>query len=52
MMTIYEFAVVEGQEWVLPADENCFEFFLGLDGTSLGDRKLPLMKRVSDGDPL
>ncbi|WP_245429331.1 hypothetical protein [Mesorhizobium sp. WSM3860] len=26
MTTIYEFAVVDGQEWVLPVDDSYYEF--------------------------
>ncbi|WP_192244614.1 imm11 family protein [Mesorhizobium silamurunense] len=52
MTTIYEFAVVEGQEWVLPVDDSYFEVFFSLDGTPLGSWEPPVMQRVSDGDPV
>ncbi|WP_246671063.1 MULTISPECIES: DUF1629 domain-containing protein [unclassified Mesorhizobium] len=52
MTTIYEFAVVEGQEWVLPVDEAYYEVFSSLDGTPLENWDPPVMRRVSEGDPL
>ncbi|TPM25280.1 hypothetical protein FJ955_23860 [Mesorhizobium sp. B2-2-2] len=52
MTTIYEFAVVEGQEWVLPVDEAYYEVFSALDGTPLENWDPPVMRRVSEGDPL
>lgn len=51
MTTIYEFAVVEGQEWVLPVDEAYYEVFFSLDGTPLENWDPPVMRRVSEGDP-
>src|SRR3990172_9515355 len=32
-MRIYEFEIVEGQEWALPVDDRDFEVFRGFDGT-------------------
>ncbi|KUM27743.1 hypothetical protein AU467_15240 [Mesorhizobium loti] len=52
MTTIYEFAVVEGQEWVLPVDDSYYEVFFSLDGTPLGSWEPPVMRRVSEGDPV
>jgi len=50
MTTIHQFAVLEGQEWVLPADDDDFEFFSGLDGRSLGGVAPPVMRRVEEGE--
>ncbi|MDX8447992.1 imm11 family protein [Mesorhizobium captivum] len=52
MTTIYEFAVVEGQEWVLPVDDSYYEFFFSLDGAPLGRWEPPVMQRVSEGAPV
>ncbi|MDX8454671.1 hypothetical protein RFM98_18065 [Mesorhizobium sp. VK9D] len=52
MTTIHEFAVSEGQEWVLPVDDGDFEFFFGLDGRSLDGWEPPVMRRVAEGEPV
>ncbi|WP_292147065.1 hypothetical protein [Mesorhizobium sp.] len=52
MTTIHQFAVSEGQEWVLPADENAYEAFSSLDGRSLEGWEPPVMRRVEEGERL
>ena len=50
MTTIHQFVVSEGQEWVLPADDDDHETFFGLDGRSLDGREPPVMRRVEEGE--
>ncbi|TPI19784.1 DUF1629 domain-containing protein [Mesorhizobium sp. B4-1-1] len=52
MTTIHQFAVSEGQEWVLPVDDETYEEFLGLDGRSLEGWQPPVMRRVEEGERL
>ncbi|TIW10116.1 MAG: hypothetical protein E5V81_30120, partial [Mesorhizobium sp.] len=52
MTTIHQFAVSEGQEWMLPADDDAYEEFFGLDGRSLKGWKPPVMRRVEEGERL
>ncbi|MDX8460557.1 imm11 family protein [Mesorhizobium humile] len=52
MTTIHQFAVYEGQEWVLPADNEYYEVFFGLDGRSLEGWEPPVMRRVEEGERL
>ncbi|TPI51590.1 hypothetical protein FJ417_27940 [Mesorhizobium sp. B3-1-7] len=52
MTTIHQFAVSEGQEWVLPVDDETHEEFFGLDGRSLEGWQPPLMRRVEEGERL
>ena len=52
MTTIHQFAVSEGQEWVLPVDDDAYEAFFGLDGRSLEGRQPPVMRRVEEGERL
>ncbi|OHV69416.1 hypothetical protein LCM4577_22780 [Mesorhizobium sp. LCM 4577] len=52
MTTIHQFAVSEGQEWVLPVDDDAYEAFFGLDGRSLEGRQPPVMRRVEGGERL
>jgi len=49
MTTIHQFAVSEGQEWVLPVDDDYYEAFFGLDGRSLEGWEPPVMRRVEEG---
>lgn len=42
-MTVYTFEVVEGQEWIFPADEDHFEMFFALDGSVISDWDPPVM---------
>ena len=49
MTTIHQFAVSEGQEWVLPVDDDCYEVFFGLDGRSLEGWEPPVMRRAEEG---
>ena len=32
--TVYKFEVVEGQEWIFPADDDDYETFSAMDGAS------------------
>lgn len=41
--TVYEFAVVDGQEWIMPADEADFERFWAMDGRVIHDWDPPVM---------
>ncbi|TPJ62173.1 DUF1629 domain-containing protein [Mesorhizobium sp. B2-7-1] len=52
MTTIHQFAVSEGQEWVLPVDDETYEVFFGLDGRSLDGWQPPVMRRVEEGERL
>ncbi|CDX56793.1 conserved hypothetical protein [Mesorhizobium plurifarium] len=52
MTTIHQFAVSEGQEWVLPVDDDAYEAFFGLDGRSLEGRQPPVMRRIEEGERL
>jgi hypothetical protein len=52
MTTIHQFAVSEGQEWVLPVDDDYYEVFFGLDGRSLEGWQPPVMRRVEEGERL
>ncbi|TPI37388.1 hypothetical protein FJ414_13625 [Mesorhizobium sp. B3-1-6] len=52
MTTIHQFAVSEGQEWVMPVDDETYEEFFGLDGRSLEGWQPPLMRRVEEGERL
>ena len=49
MTTIHQFAVYEGQEWVLPVDDDYYEAFFGLDGRSLEGWEPPVMRRAEEG---
>lgn len=42
--TVYTFEVVEGQEWIFPADENQFEMFYAMDGRVVPDWEAPVME--------
>ncbi|CDX40594.1 conserved hypothetical protein [Mesorhizobium sp. SOD10] len=52
MTTIHQFAVSEGQEWVLPVDDDAYETFFSLDGRSIKGREPPVMRRVEEGERL
>lgn len=43
-VTVYTFEVVEGQEWIFPADEDRFEMFYALDGRGISDWDPPVME--------
>lgn len=45
--TIFQFQVVEGQDWIAPVDSEQFERFFDLDGTAIVDWQPPLMRLVS-----
>jgi hypothetical protein len=45
-ITIYQFQVVEGQDWVFPVDSAEFERFFALDGTPIENWHSPEMKLV------
>ncbi|WP_192181618.1 imm11 family protein [Mesorhizobium amorphae] len=49
-ISLYEFAVLEDQEWILPVDDSYFEFFFGLDGRVLDTWDPPVMQRIADDD--
>ena len=42
--TVYTFEVVEGQEWIFPADTNHFELFYAMDGRVIPDWDAPIME--------
>ncbi|WP_027165767.1 DUF1629 domain-containing protein [Mesorhizobium sp. WSM3224] len=52
MTTIHQFAVSEGQEWVLPVDDSYYEVLSSLDGRSLDGWAPPVMRRVEEGKPV
>ncbi|MDX8534788.1 hypothetical protein RFM41_26510 [Mesorhizobium sp. VK25A] len=52
MTTIHQFAVSEGQEWVLPVDDDTYEVFFSLDGRSLEGREPPVMRHIEEGERL
>ncbi len=41
--TVYSFEVAEGQEWILPADQDHFEMFFAMDGRVITDWDPPVM---------
>jgi hypothetical protein len=50
-MTIYTFAVVEGQEWVFPIDDEDFETFFAMDGSLIQDWNAPVMRIPHTEEP-
>ncbi|HEV2512914.1 imm11 family protein [Bosea sp. (in: a-proteobacteria)] len=43
-LTVYKFEVVEGQEWIFPADDDDYETFSAMDGRVIQDWIAPVMK--------
>ena len=43
-VAVYTFEVVEGQEWIFPADENHYEMFSAMDGRAIADWDPPVME--------
>lgn len=43
-LTIYKFEVIEGQEWIFPADDGDYETFFAMDGSVIQDWTAPVMK--------
>lgn len=43
-LTIYKFEVIEGQEWIFPADDDHYETFSAMDGRVIQDWIAPVMK--------
>ncbi|TXL76388.1 hypothetical protein FHP25_12125 [Vineibacter terrae] len=48
-LTVHTFAVVEGQEWIFPADESHFGMFDAMDGRAFTDWDPPLMAIDREG---
>lgn len=46
---VYKFEVVEGQEWIFPADESRFEMFNTMDGRAVSNWDPPLMRIDGEG---
>lgn len=43
-LTVYKFEVLEGQEWIFPADDDDYETFSAMEGTVIQDWIAPVMK--------
>ncbi len=43
-LTVYKFEVIEGQEWIFPADDDDYETFSAMDGRVIQDWIAPVMK--------
>ncbi len=43
-LTVYRFEVIEGQEWIFPADDDDYETFFAMDGRVIRDWSAPIMK--------
>lgn len=43
-LTVYKFEVIEGQEWIFPADDADYEIFFAMEGRVPQDWRAPVMK--------